>query len=80
MGEKELKWCQLAHYQRIASQGPHYSPHDKITFFKKMVFCGISDVAFTSVHSEKTHLKKLIMINIITKNLKKRQFVAGTRD
>ena len=32
-----------------------------------MVSSGISDVAFASVHSEKTRLKKLIMIIIITR-------------
>ena len=35
----------------------------------RMVSCGISDEAITSVHSEKTHLKKLIMIIIIMKKL-----------
>ena len=30
-----------------------------------MVFSGISDVAIASVHSEKTHLKKCMMIMII---------------
>ena len=33
-----------------------------------MVSSGISDVAFTSVHYEKTRLKKLIMIIIIIMN------------
>ena len=31
----------------------------------KLVSSGTNDVAITSVHSEKTHLKKLIMIIII---------------
>ena len=31
----------------------------------KLELCGISDVATASVHSEKTRLKKLIMIIII---------------
>ena len=30
-----------------------------------MVFSGINDVAIASVHSEKTHLKKCMMIMII---------------
>ena len=37
----------------------------------RMVSSGISDVAFSPVYSEKTHLKKLmIMIIIITSNRK----------
>ena len=32
----------------------------------KLVSSGISDVAIASVHSEKIHLKKLIMIIILT--------------
>ena len=41
----------------------------------RMVSSGISDVAFASVHSEKTHLKKLMkMIIIIIINRKKRRF------
>ena len=35
----------------------------------KLVSSGISDVAITSVHYEKTRLKKLIMIIIIIMNL-----------
>ena len=38
----------------------------KAHFSGRMVSSGISDVAITSVHSEKTHLKKLIMINKIS--------------
>ena len=38
----------------------------------KLVTSGISDVATASVHSEKTRLKKLIMIIIIIINEKKR--------
>ena len=28
-GGKELKWCQLAHYQLISQKGPHSSPNSK---------------------------------------------------
>ena len=35
-------------------------------FSVSMVSSGISDVAFVLVHSEKTPLKKLIMISIIS--------------
>ena len=60
-----------------------------------MVSSGISDVAFASVHSEKTHLKKLIMIIIIIISIMKKiarisgfcrvaemdfQHLAGTRN
>ena len=38
----------------------------------RMISSGISDVVIASVHSEKTRLKKLIMIMIIMKNRKKR--------
>ena len=34
----------------------------------RMVSSSINDVAFASIHSEKTHLKNLIMIIIIIKN------------
>ena len=40
-------------------------PMIKAHFSGRMVSSGISDVAFASVHSEKTRLKKLIMIIII---------------
>ena len=49
----------------------------------RMVSSGISDVAFASVHSEKTHLKKLIMIIIIIiimKNHKNFRFLLGGRN
>ena len=55
-------------------------PMIKAHFSGRMVSSGISDVAFASVHSEKTRLKKLIMIIIIRKNRQKRQFLAGTRN
>ena len=48
-----------------------FSPHSKakanykITNLRKLVDSSISDAAIVSVHSEKTHLKKLIMIIII---------------
>ena len=37
----------------------------KVQISGKLVSSGISDVAIASVHSEKTRLKKLIMIIII---------------
>ena len=40
----------------------------------------VSDVAFASVHSEKTNQKNLIMILIIIKKSQERQFLAGARN
>ena len=60
----------MVHISYGASKGPHFSPHSTLKPMIKahssgrMVSSGISDVVITSVHSEKTHLKKL-MIRII---------------
>ena len=40
-------------------------PMIKAHFSGRMVSSGISDVAFASVHSEKTHLKKLMMMKMM---------------
>ena len=71
MGGEELRWCQLAHQHLMSQQEPHFSPHSKAKANNKilgrMVSSGISHVAFASVYSEKTSLKKcLIMIIMIT--------------
>ena len=53
-------------------------PMIKAQISRRMVSSGISDVAITSVHPEKTHLKKrMMMISIIRK---KRRLLAGTRN
>ena len=68
MGGKELKWRQLAHHQLMSQQGPHFSPHSKAKEAQisgKLVTSGISDVVITSVHSTKTHLKKMIKILLV---------------
>ena len=44
----------------MSQQGPHFSPLSKAK--AKLVTSDISDIAIASVHSEKTRLKKLIMI------------------
>ena len=44
---------------------PQLKPMIKAHLSGRMVSSGISDVAFASVHSEKTHLKKLMMMKII---------------
>ena len=50
---------------------PARAPMIKTQISGRMICSGISDVAIASVYSEKTHLKKLIMIIIIviTKNI-----------
>ena len=85
MGGEELKWRQLAHHQLMSQQRPHFSPHskakvnDKSTNLRKNGTRGISDVVFASVYSEKTRLKKLIMIIIIIMNLSQEMTVFGGR-
>ena len=65
MGGEKLKW--LAHHQLMSQQRPHFSPHSKskAQISVKLVTSGISDVAIVSVYSEKTRMKKMIMIIII---------------
>ena len=85
MGREELKWCQLAHHQLMSQQGPHFSPHSKdkakykAQISRKLVSSYISDVAIASVHSEKTRLKKMIMIISMNKS-QKRSFLVGARN
>ena len=68
MGGDELKWHLLTHNQLMSPQGPNFSPHStakptiKAQISRRMVFIGISDVVTASVYSEKTSLKKLMMI------------------
>ena len=56
----------------MSQQRPHLSPHSKAksnyksTNLRKLVTSGISNVVIASVHSEKTRLKKMIMIIIIS--------------
>ena len=73
VGGEKLKWDQLAHHQLMSLQGPDLvhtvklKPMIKAQISGRMVSSGISDVAFASVYSEKTRLKKLvIMIIVIT--------------
>ena len=63
MGREEFKW---RHHTLWSKQGPHFSPHSTAKT-NTFVSSGISDVAITSVHSEKTCMKKLMVkiINII---------------
>ena len=57
----------------MSQQGPHLvhtvklKPIIKAQISGKLVTSGISDVATASVHSEKTCMKKLIMIIIMNK-------------
>ena len=71
MGGEELKWHQLAHHQLMSQQGPHFSPHSKAKANYKStnhrkIGNYIIDVATASVHPEKTRLKKMIVIIIIS--------------
>ena len=52
-------------------------PMIKAHFSGRMVSSGISDVAFASVHSEKTRLKKLIMIITIMKKSQETTVFSG---
>ena len=74
VGGDELKWRQLTHNKLMSPQRPHFSPHStakttiKAQISGKMSSIGISDVVTTSIYSEKTRLKKFIMIMIINKS------------
>ena len=63
----------------MSQQGPHFSPQSKAKAYYKstnLLTSGTSDVAITSVHSEKTRLKKMTMIIIIiTSNRKVIQYI-----
>ena len=70
MGGQELKWNQLAYNQLMSQQGPHFSPQSKAKANNKKHksqenSIAISDVVTDSVYSEKTRVKKMIMIIII---------------
>ena len=73
MGEEELKWCQLAPSANepakdlILVHTVQLKPIIKAQI-SGMVSSSTSDVALASVHSEKTHLKKLIIIIIFIMN------------
>ena len=79
MGGEKLKWRQLAHHQLMSQQKrPSVKPKPmiKAQISGKLVTSGISDVAIASIHSEKTRLKKLI---IIIMNLSQEKTVFGRR-
>ena len=71
MCREELKWRQLTHNQLMSPQGPHFSPHftakinDKSKNLRKNGIYWLSDVVTSSLYSEKTRLKKCMMIMII---------------
>ena len=63
-----------------SSQGPHFSPHNtaktnvKSTNLRKNgIYWYITDVVTASIYSEKTRLKKLMMIIIIISIMNKSQ-------
>ena len=59
MGGEELKWRQLTHNQLMCSQGPNFCAH---SIQLQPTSIDLSDVVTASVYSEKTHLKKLMLI------------------
>ena len=68
MGGEELKWRQLPHHQLMGLILVHtvkLKPIIKAQISGKLVTIGINDVVTASVYSEKTHLKKLIMIILL---------------
>ena len=68
MGGEELKWCQLTHNQLMRPQGPHFCAHStakptlKVQISGRMASIGISAVMTSSLYSDKTRLKKMILI------------------
>ena len=54
VGGDELKWRQLLHNHLMSPQGPHFSPHSTAKTMMK-----------AQIYSEKTRLKKLMMIMIM---------------
>ena len=60
--------------QLMSSQGPHFSPRStakttiKVQILSRMASIGISDVVTASVYSEKTRMKKLMMMKMIIIN------------
>ena len=70
VGGEELNWHWLAHHQPaydlILVHTVLLKPMIKAQISGRMLYSGISDVVCSSVYSEKTHLKKLKMIIIIT--------------
>ena len=68
MGGEEIKWHQLTHNQLMSLQGPHICAHstaktnDNVQISGRMASIGISDVVTASVYSEKTRLKKSMLI------------------
>ena len=82
MGGEELKWRQLTYSRLMSPHGPHFSAHStakttiKAQISGRMACIGKRDVVTASVYSEKTHLKKLMMII----NRKKRLLLTGARN
>ena len=69
MGEEELKWHQLAASTPSANEPAkdlilvhtvQLKPMIEVHFSGRTLSSGVSDVVFTSVHSEKTRLMKLM--------------------
>ena len=64
-GRGGIIWRQL---KTISLQGPHFSPRStviKVQISGRMASVGISDVVSASVYSEKTRMKKLMMMTMM---------------
>ena len=70
-GRGGIKMASAKNNQLISSQRPHFSPrspaktNDKSTNLRKMASINISDVETASVYSEKTRMKKFMMMKMI---------------
>ena len=68
MGREGLKWRQLTHNPLMSPQGSHFCAHStakstiKVQISGRMTYIGINDVVTASVYSEKTRLKKLMLL------------------
>ena len=77
-GGEELKWCQLTHHQLMSQidliivHTVNRNPMIQVQISGRMVSSGMSEVAIASVYSEKTRLKKLMIIIIIITSNRKR--------
>ena len=87
VGGQELKWSQLAHHQLMSHQGPRFIPHSKAKkprikakISGRMVSRGTSDVVTASLYSEKTRLKKLMIMIIIMNKSQETSFFTGARN
>ena len=65
-GQGGIKWCQPVHHNIYGANSLVHTVQLKSIIkahsSQRMVSCDISDIVIASVHSEKTSLKKLMMM------------------